>query len=227
MEAGLNSFYKKINPLLYLYLILLSVCILLMLIFSKEELYFAINHRHTVFTDVFFENLTLFGASTGCIVIVLITFLINYKTGFLLASSYIITFIISQTIKHLVKAPRPHLFFSKKIHDIYLIKGVVMLDTNSFPSGHSVSAFTAAVIFTYVAKNKSWGYLWLLLAVLIAYSRMYLSEHFLLDVTAGSALGVFITVFWLKWIDQKPFLQTEKWNRGLFNQPKKYPLAQT
>ncbi len=220
MEAGLNSFYKKINPLLFLYLVLLSVCILLMLIFSKEELYFAINHRHTVFTDVFFENMTLLGASTGCIIIVLITFLINYRTGFLLSSSYIITFIISQIIKHLVKAPRPHLFFSKRIHDIYLVKGVVMLDTDSFPSGHSVSAFTAAVVFTYVAKNKSWGYLWLLMAVLIAYSRLYLSEHFLQDVTAGSALGVFITVFWLKWIDQKPFLQTEKWNRGLFKQPK-------
>lgn len=220
MEAGLNSFYKKINPLLFLYLILLSVCILLMLIFTKEELYFAINHRHTVFTDVFFENLTLLGASTGCIFIVLITYIINYRTGFLLSSSYIITFIISQTTKHLVKAPRPHLFFSKKLHDIYLIKGVVMLDTDSFPSGHSVSAFTAAVVFTYVSKNKSWGYLWLLLAVLIAYSRLYLSEHFLQDVTAGSALGVFITVFWLKWIDQKPFLQTEKWDRGLFNQPK-------
>lgn len=220
MEAGLNSFYKKINPLLFLYLVLLSVCILLMLIFSKEELYFAINHRHTVFTDVFFENMTLLGASTGCIIIVLITFLINYRTGFLLSSSYIITFIISQIIKHLVKAPRPHLFFSKEIHEIYLVKGVVMLDTDSFPSGHSVSAFTAAVVFTYVAKNKSWGYLWLLMAVLIAYSRLYLSEHFLQDVTAGSALGVFITVFWLKWIDQKPFLQTEKWNRGLFNQPK-------
>lgn len=220
MEAGLNSFYKKINPLLFLYLVLLSVCILLMLIFSKEELYFAINHWHTVFTDVFFENMTLLGASTSCIVIVLITFIINYRTGFLLASSYIITFIISQTIKHLVKAPRPHLFFSKKIYEIYLVKGVVMLDKDSFPSGHSVSAFTAAVVFTYVAKNKSWGYLWLLLAVLIAYSRLYLSEHFLQDVTAGSALGVFITVFWLRWIDQKPFLKTENWNRGIFNKPK-------
>ncbi|MGI4750034.1 MAG: phosphatase PAP2 family protein [Janthinobacterium lividum] len=216
MKAGLNSFYKNISPFLYLYLVLLSVCILLMLIFTKEELYFAINHRHTVFTDVFFEHITLLGASTGCIVIILITFLINYRTGFLLASSYLITFIISQTIKHLVKAPRPHLFFSKKIHDIYLVKGVVMLDTNSFPSGHSVSAFTAAVVFTFVAKNKFWGFLWLLIAVLIAYSRMYLSEHFLQDVTAGSALGVFITVFWLKWIDQQAFLQTEKWNRGVF-----------
>ncbi|RYE28102.1 MAG: phosphatase PAP2 family protein, partial [Sphingobacteriaceae bacterium] len=124
-------------------------------------------------------------------------------------------FVISQTIKHLVKAPRPHLFFSKKLHDIYLVKGVIMLDTNSFPSGHSVSAFTAAVVFTYAAKNKIWSGFWLMLAVLVAYSRMYLSEHFLQDVTAGSGLGVLITVFWLSWIDQQAFLKTESWNRGI------------
>ncbi|WP_419801059.1 phosphatase PAP2 family protein [Mucilaginibacter sp.] len=216
MKAALKTTCQKINTLLYPYLVLLLICIVLMLIFSKTELYFAINHLHTVFTDVFFASFTILGASIGCIIIVLITFLINFRSGFLLASSYIITFIISQTIKHLVKAPRPHLFFSKKLHDIYLIKGVVMLNTNSFPSGHSVSAFTAAVVFTYAAKNKRWGVFWLLIAVLIAYSRMYLSEHFLQDVTAGSALGVLITVFWLSWIDQQPFLHTKKWNRGIF-----------
>lgn len=216
MKAALKTTCQKINTLLYPYLVLLLICIVLMLIFSKTELYFAINHLHTVFTDVFFASFTILGASIGCIIIVLITFLINFRSGFLLASSYIITFIISQTIKHLVKAPRPHLFFSKKLHDIYLIKGVVMLNTNSFPSGHSVSAFTAAVVFTYAAKNKRWGVFWLLIAVLIAYSRMYLSEHFLQDVTAGSALGVLITVFWLSWIDRQSFLHTKKWNRGIF-----------
>ena len=216
MKARLNVICRKINTLLYAYLALLMICILLMIIFSKEELYFAINHRHTVFADIFFANITILGAGVGCIVIVLLTFLINFRTGFLLASSYIITFVISQTIKHLVKAPRPHLFFTKKLHDIYLIKGVVMLDTNSFPSGHSVSAFTAAVVFTYVAKNKSWGGFWLIIAVLIAYSRMYLSEHFLQDVTVGSAIGVLITVFWLSWIDQQTFIKSQKWNRGIF-----------
>lgn len=215
MKAALNKTCKKINQLLYPYLALLLICIVLMLVCGKEELYFAINHRHTVFTDVFFANLTVLGAGVGCIVIVLITTLINYRTGFLLLSSYLLTFAISQTIKHLVKAPRPHLFFTKKLHDIYLIKGVVMLDVNSFPSGHSVSAFTAAVVFTYVAKNKSWGGFWLIIAVLIAYSRIYLSEHFLQDVVAGSALGVLITIFWLSWIDQQPFLRSENWNRGI------------
>jgi membrane-associated phospholipid phosphatase len=218
MKPELLNFFRKINPFLYPYLVLLLICILLILIFIKEDLYFAVNHRHTVFTDVFFTYLTQLGASTGCIMITIITIVINFRKGFLLATSYLLTFVISQVIKHLVKAPRPHLFFVKKLSGIYLIKGVTMLDTNSFPSGHSVSAFSAALVFTYVAKKKSAAPLLLLLAVLVAYSRLYLSEHFLEDVTAGSALGVFITAFWLRVIDRQPFLHSKNWNRGIFRQ---------
>ncbi|MVN20941.1 phosphatase PAP2 family protein [Mucilaginibacter arboris] len=221
MKVKLQHFLNKTSSLLYPYLILLALCILLMFFFTKEELYFAVNRIHTVFTDVFFTRVTQLGASAGCIIISGIVILINYRKGFLLASSYLLTFIISQTIKHLVQAPRPHLFFAKKLSGIYMVKGVVMLDTNSFPSGHSVSAFTAALVLTYVAKKKWWGPLMLLLAVLVAYSRMYLSEHFLVDVTAGSALGILVTAFWLMWIDQQPFLQTENWNSGIFSRKKK------
>ncbi|MEX8548999.1 MAG: phosphatase PAP2 family protein [Mucilaginibacter sp.] len=220
MKVKLSGFLNKISPLLYPYLVLLAFCILLMLVFTKEKIYFAINHIHTVFADVFFENFTNLGDSLGCTIIAIIVFLINFRKGFLLATSYLITFAVSQTIKHLVKAPRPHLFFAKKLSGIYLVKGVVMLDKDSFPSGHSVSAFTAALVLTYVAKKKWWGPFTLIFAVLIAYSRMYLSEHFLVDVTAGSAIGVFVTVFWLRWIDGQPFLSAEKWNRGIFGTPK-------
>ena len=220
MKVKLSRFLNKISPLLYPYLVLLAFCVLLMLVFSKEEIYFAINHIHTAFTDVFFENLTNLGDSLGCTIIAIIVFLINFRKGFLLATSYIITFVISQTIKHLVKAPRPHLFFAKKLSGIYLVKGVMMLDKNSFPSGHSVSAFTAALVLTYVAKKKWWGPLMLIFAVFIAYSRMYLSEHFLIDVTAGSALGIAVTSIWLYWIDRQPFLQSQNWNRGIFGRSK-------
>lgn len=220
MKVKLKDFIQKIKHLLYPYLILLVLCILLMLFYSKEALYFDINHLHTVFTDIFFTYVTQFGASEGCILLSIMVILLNYRKGFLLASSYVLTFIVSQTIKHLVKAPRPHLFFAKKLSGIYLVKGVVMLDTNSFPSGHSVSAFTAALVLTYVAQKKWWGFLLLLIAVLIAYSRMYLSEHFLIDVTAGSALGVFVSAFWLYWIDQQPFLQSDNWNKGVFSRNK-------
>lgn len=220
MKAKLSGFLNKISPFLYPYLVLLAFCILMMLLFTKEEIYFAVNHIHTAFADVFFEHITNLGDSLGCTIIAVIVILINFRKGFLLSTSYLITFAFSQAIKHLVKAPRPHLLFAKKLSGIYLVKGVTMLNTDSFPSGHSVSAFTAAVVLTYVAKKQWWGPFTLFIAVLIAYSRMYLSEHFLIDVTAGSALGVLVTSVWLYWVDRQPFLQSPKWDRGIFDRSK-------
>jgi membrane-associated phospholipid phosphatase len=90
-----------------------------------------------------------------------------------------------------------------------------MLETMSFPSGHTTSAFTAAVVLTYITPRKAWGLLFFVFAVLVGYSRMYLSEHFFEDVVGGSAIGVLLTVFWITWIDNKLFLQSPKWNKGL------------
>lgn len=220
MKIKFLDFIKKIDVLLYLYLFLLIISVLLMLIYTKEELYFAVNRLHAPFADVFFASITHLGSSTGCILITLIVLAVNFRKGFLLSTSYILTFIISQILKNLVKAPRPHLFFAKKLSGIYLIKGVSMLDTNSFPSGHAVSAFSAALVLTYVARKKWWGVPLLFVAVLVAYSRLYLSEHFLQDVVAGSALGTLFTSCWLFFIDRKKFLHNKFWNQGIFGKNK-------
>lgn len=216
MKVEIIQILRKIRPLLYPYLILLALSILLMLIYTKEDLYFAINRKHTVFADVFFTYITNIGDANGCFLIAILVTLFNYRKGFLLATSYIVTFIVSEIIKHLVQAPRPHLLYVKKLSGIYLVKGVQMLDVNSFPSGHSVSTFTAAVVLTYVARKKWYGFLMFTIGVSVAYSRMYLSEHFLQDVTAGSALGILVTTIWLSIIDHQPFLGTKGWNSGIF-----------
>jgi membrane-associated phospholipid phosphatase len=88
---------------------------------------------------------------------------------------------------------------------------------DSFPSGHTVTAFSTAVVLTYLAKNKNWGVLFLVVAIMVGYSRMYLSEHFFEDVTAGSVLGVLLTVFWITWLDNKKFIRSTSWNRGILS----------
>ena len=57
----------------------------------------------------------------------------------------------------------------------------------SFPSGHTTAAFTAASAF-YFSKNRLWIAVGVL-AVLIAFSRLYLYVHFPTDVLAGVVLG--------------------------------------
>lgn len=60
----------------------------------------------------------------------------------------------------------------------------------SFPSGHTMSSFAAAVII--MRSNKKAGCPAMLLAVLIAFSRLYLYVHFPSDVLAGALLGTLI-----------------------------------
>jgi undecaprenyl-diphosphatase len=58
----------------------------------------------------------------------------------------------------------------------------------SFPSGHASAAFASAVSITFAGKRL--GIPALMLAVLIAFSRLYLCVHYVTDVLAGVALGI-------------------------------------
>lgn len=58
----------------------------------------------------------------------------------------------------------------------------------SFPSGHSLCAFIAAVIL--LRYDRRFGVPALILATLIAFSRLYLFLHFPSDVLAGILLGI-------------------------------------
>lgn len=61
----------------------------------------------------------------------------------------------------------------------------------SFPSGHSLSSFAGATsIFHW---NKKLGILALILATLIAISRVMLCVHYVSDILVGSVLGVLIS----------------------------------
>jgi membrane-associated phospholipid phosphatase len=95
------------------------------------------------------------------------------------------------------------------------VAGTNQLSYHSFPSGHTVTAFSTAIIIAYWAKKKFWGFPLLLLAALVGYSRMYLSQHFFEDVTAGSTIGVVVTVVWLWWVENRQFLKSAKWQKGL------------
>lgn len=77
----------------------------------------------------------------------------------------------------------------------------------SFPSGHSLASFEGAV--SILLYHKKWGIAAVVLAALIACSRLYLFVHFPTDVLAGSLLGILIAVIVHRWIEAPK----RKWNR--------------
>lgn len=73
-----------------------------------------------------------------------------------------------------------------------------------FPSGHATTAFAFAVIMASVLGPR-WRWPLLILATLIALSRVVTGVHFLTDVVAGAALGTFGAVLVRDWFCARRF----------------------
>lgn len=211
----LNAVCKKVWLFLLPYLAILLVCLIVKISYSREQIYFAVNHLHTNLGDSLAPWLTDLGNGFALIILALIVGLFSYRKSFLLLTGYAVTSLTAQALKFLFDMPRPYLYFHTQLNKMHLVKGVIMLSYHSFPSGHTVTAFSACLTLAYFIRNKYWHLLLLVLAMLIGYSRMYLSEHFFEDVTAGSVIGVFVTLFWLYWLDNRAFIHGAGWQRGL------------
>ncbi|HVW98108.1 MAG TPA: phosphatase PAP2 family protein [Mucilaginibacter sp.] len=223
MKIGINEVLKQVRLFFIPYLILLCACLILKAIFTKQEIYFAVNGVYSAAADAIAPYVTDAGNGWTIITLSAILLLFNYRAGFLMGSTYAITSLTAQVVKYIADAPRPTLLYHDQLSRIHLVKGVYMLQFNSFPSGHTVTAFSTAIVICYLIKEKRWSFLLLIAAVAVGYSRMYLSEHFFEDVTTGSALGVLLTVCWLAFIERKAFIHKAGWQGGLLRRAKKKP----
>ncbi len=86
---------------------------------------------------------------------------------------------------------------------------------HSFPSGHSMTIFAVMSLLAYFVGKKYAGLFFVYIAVVVGLTRIYLLQHFFIDVLAGSLLGIIctLTTIWLG--DQVVKLN----NRHLFENP--------
>jgi membrane-associated phospholipid phosphatase len=218
MNTGAKDVLHKIRYLFIPYIFILCACLVIKLLYTRHDIYFAVNGFHTDFLDSVEPYITYIGDGVTVIIISLILMIVcSYRASFLLITSYALTALTAQILKYSFDMPRPKVYFANELDKIHFVKGLYILTVHSFPSGHTVTAFSAGVVITYLAKNKAWGAALLFVALMVGYSRMYLSQHFFEDVTVGSAVGVLITFLWLSYIDRKLFINSPRWNQGLLN----------
>jgi undecaprenyl-diphosphatase len=110
-----------------------------------------------------------------------LVFLQRRDAGKRLALLFLVTMALLVPLKLIIQEPRPPVVSDE-------IRGVGGVgDSSSFPSGHATLAFAYASLLTWTYGRGRCFYSF---ALLIALSRIYLGQHYPLDIAFGAGLGL-------------------------------------
>lgn len=178
-----------------IFLVLLIVSSLFLLLEGHANAFLILNKFHNPIADFVFYYMTYLGDGWFAIIVgaSLLLFKQTRRLGILVLISYALSGIFAQLVKHIVEAPRPSAYFTYAQYHKF-VEGVHLAGSNSFPSGHTTTAFSLASVLACFTKNKKLQIVYLFLAMATGYSRIYLGQHFLTDVIAGALLGTLTTI---------------------------------
>lgn len=157
------------------------------------------------FLDAVMPVITLLGDAGIfwiAIAVVLLFFPKTRKVGLGMGAALILGLLVCNvTLKPLIARPRPYDYQLE--HFGVTIKLLIEAQHDfSFPSGHTIASFEAATVL--LIHSRKAGIPAMILACLIAFSRMYLYVHYPTDVIASVVLGIAFG-FLGNWLVQKGF----------------------
>lgn len=159
--------------------------------FSRLEQMSWVNAHHSNAADLIFQFFT--GLAEVYLPIAFAIYLYKRKRNFFIPflSSYALSTILVQGLKHLVfsHSLRPIAYFAQLHLPWHLVPGVEIHTQNSFPSGHTAAGWFMFFWFALLGKSRFWGIFLSLLACGVAYSRLYLMQHFPVDIAVGAFIG--------------------------------------
>jgi membrane-associated phospholipid phosphatase len=183
--------YKNYRIGLTLTIAIAAITLIISFITGKANFFLLLNTDLGKFGDYFFSAYTNMGDGTLWAGVLIILFLLKRKTLLpLVISAFIFTTLLTQTCKYIIvpNEERP----TKAITNgalIHKVQGIKLHSYSSFPSGHTATAFTFYLLFCLVIAERWWIIAGLVYAILVAYSRVYLAQHFPLDTAAGMILA--------------------------------------
>jgi membrane-associated phospholipid phosphatase len=149
-----------------------------------------INASYSPAGDFTMKYLTYAGDGLFLAIIGLAIVLLDRKLWMVTLLCLAVPSIITQLLKHFVFEDfhRPAVMMID-VPGLHYIEGVFMNQYNSFPSGHTTAAFSLYTLLALVTGNKKLGFMWVIIAVFVALSRVYLLQHFWQDIVAGAMIG--------------------------------------
>jgi membrane-associated phospholipid phosphatase len=172
-------------------------------IVGRNELFLMLNTDLGRPADYFFSFWTNLGDGIVWVVVAALFFIFQKNKLPLLIAAIIVSTLITQLTKNYVfpAEPRPTAAI-QDINLIHTVPGVELHTAYSFPSGHTTTAFTIYLLACLFVK-RNWiipvGFVY---AILVGYSRIYLAQHFPLDM-GGGMITALITILISLYIQQQ------------------------
>lgn len=184
------------------YTLLLLAGIYPLLAWDKMQVFLVINEHHHPLLDRFFYYWTHLGSGITYVLLLVLLFFFKTSPRNLLIglTSFGVTSMIIQVLKRIVfphhLRPIKAIQLANEAVQLHMVDNVDVLTHLSFPSGHAATIFTAVCFLNLIMIPKySWYSFGLLfLAILVAYSRVYLSQHFYTDIYVGALIGGWTTM---------------------------------
>ena len=191
----ISSINKAIENNRFFHLLCLSFLAfsgLMLACITKADSFIVLNQLHNRNMDFFFARYTFLGDGTcSLIVCAIMLFTKQRNLALCILLAYLSSGLFAQTLKHLIFAPRPRIYFETSSIPFYLdFFKTSCAGNNSFPSGHTTSAFALATVLASHFKRTLHSILLFTGALLVGFSRVYTGEHFPLDVWTAMVIGI-------------------------------------
>lgn len=138
---------------------------------------------HNIVLDNIFLMISNMGIIGFWVMVSVLLYLFGNKKGKKVAKKMIIvlliTTVITSVVKLVVMRPRPYVELTN----------LILLDLGtdySFPSGHTTTA--TAMAYTLTKEYHNW--IFMIIPLMVAFSRMYIGVHYPSDVLGGFLLGI-------------------------------------
>lgn len=191
----LNINLKNSRAIILIVIILWILAGIFLFVYGKISIQIYLNGFNNLFFDSFFKYFTFLGSGwTAMLLILFILLFVNLRWAIILTIANVASGIIVQVMKiYIFKSMMRPAEVLKNV-SLHFVQGVDLNYYNSFPSGHTTTAFCLFFGLALLISSRSGKWLFFIVAWLIAFSRIYLSQHFLSDVIAGSMLGTIIFI---------------------------------
>lgn len=167
--------------------------------YGKTETHLILNAVHFGLTDTFFKYVTHIGDGVLPVIVSLFLLFVRFSWALSIGIAASLMGITVQLLKRSVfnADHRPAMFFPDG--GLPNVDGVELMLHNSFPSGHSATAFCLCFLLACFTRHRWLRITLVITAFLASFSRVYISQHFIQDTIVGAWIGLLIA-YAVQWV---------------------------